>query len=247
MERFDLLPVGLFGLLVLLESLRPGRARGRRWLANGGLLVANGLLAAVIVQQATHDDVPAWPVWIAGVLFMDLVHYAGHRLMHAVPLLWRVHVVHHNDLDLDVTTALRTHPIEFVVLYGLSWALAALAGVPAVVMAGYGLVLLGVEMLQHARLTLPDWLERSVRWVVVTPGYHRLHHSPERAVHDSNYGRRLPPCGTAPLQRCACRPRRASRARSASRATRRRGSRASSACWRHRSCGPPEQSILRML
>jgi len=188
MERFDLLPVGLFGLLVLLESLRPGRARGRRWLANGGLLVANSLLAAVIVQQATHDDVPAWPVWIAGVLFMDLVHYAGHRLMHAVPLLWRVHVVHHNDLDLDVTTALRTHPIEFVVLYGLSWALAALAGVPAVVMAGYGLVLLGVEMLQHARLTLPDWLERSVRWVVVTPGYHRLHHSPERAVHDSNYG-----------------------------------------------------------
>jgi sterol desaturase/sphingolipid hydroxylase (fatty acid hydroxylase superfamily) len=184
----DLLPAGLFGLLVMLESVRSAPARDRRWLANGGLFVVNGLLALVLVRHTAADQEIGWLVWVGGLLFMDLVHYGGHRLMHAVPVLWRAHVVHHNDLDLDVTTSLRTHPFEFLVLYSVSAGMAALAGVPGAVIAGYGIVVFCVEMLQHARLSLPDPVERALRLVFVTPGYHRLHHAPERAVHDSNYG-----------------------------------------------------------
>ncbi|MDQ0313801.1 sterol desaturase family protein [Amorphus orientalis] len=133
-------------------------------------------------------DVPVWLAFAVSLLVLDLSIYGQHVLFHAVPALWRVHRMHHADLDIDVTTALRFHPIEIALSMGIKLALVALLGVPAVAVVVFEVVLNGMAMFNHANVRLPAGLDRVLRLAVVTPDMHRVHHSIERRETDSNYG-----------------------------------------------------------
>ncbi|MEZ5606688.1 MAG: sterol desaturase family protein [Burkholderiaceae bacterium] len=197
--------------VLFLESLAPLHAAGvplRRWSRNGALsvLAVGTTLAAPLLFWAvmgplglkphggglTHWGVPVWGQWVLTFLLMDGLAYALHRLSHAVPWLWRLHAVHHSDVELDATTTHRHHPLEnlFVALVTLP-ALVALAP-PVLAVLAYSLVALAVSTLSHGNLRLPALLDRSLRGLVVTPAYHRVHHSAHQPQTDSNYATVLP-------------------------------------------------------
>ena len=132
-----------------------------------------------------------WPVWAEvglAVVILDLALWVQHLVTHRVPLFWRFHRVHHADRDFDVTTAVRFHPVEIVASMGVKIALIYLLGPQAIAVLVFEILLNGTALFNHANLRLPLWLDRGLRWVLVTPDMHRVHHSVIRAEHDSNYG-----------------------------------------------------------
>ena len=132
--------------------------------------------------------VPAVPAAIVAILALDLVIYAQHRLMHRLPLLWRLHRVHHTDVALDVSSAVRFHPLEILLSMAIKIAaVLALGAAPGVVVA-FEIVLNGFAVLTHANVALPATLDRALRVLFVTPDMHRIHHSVVRAEHDRNFG-----------------------------------------------------------
>lgn len=156
--------------------------------ALGGALVAVGAGAAA----ARGWGLAAWigqPVvaLALGVLAIDLVEYWRHRLCHEVPVLWRLHRLHHTDLDVDVTTSLRNHPFEQLMRVGLHAAAAFALGIPVTVFVVFAVLQAPVQVLQHARIVLPGWLERGLRLLVVTPGWHLVHHSTDATQTDTRY------------------------------------------------------------
>ncbi len=202
------------GLLVLfagLEAWAPRRARvlprAGRWITNLAMTVLNTLaLRAVTVAMPflavgaaldawTHQwglfNRLEWPVfWEIGLslVLLDLAIWVQHLITHKVPLFWRFHRVHHADRDFDVTTAVRFHPVEIVASMGIKIGLVYALGPQAVAVVLFEVLLNGAALFSHANLRLPPWLDRSLRWVIVTPDMHRVHHSVIRAEHDSNYG-----------------------------------------------------------
>jgi sterol desaturase/sphingolipid hydroxylase (fatty acid hydroxylase superfamily) len=122
------------------------------------------------------------------VLVRSLAQYAFHVLSHKVPLLWRLHRVHHSDVYLDVSSALRNHPLEMIANIIFTAAVIALFGLSPLVLAAFEVVDLFANVLTHANLRIPDTVERLLRLLFVTPVLHRLHHSPLRIETDSNYG-----------------------------------------------------------
>jgi sterol desaturase/sphingolipid hydroxylase (fatty acid hydroxylase superfamily) len=160
------------------------------------LIPVSALLGAT--WAANHDwgllhwlEVPLWGAIVATVVLRSLVEYVFHVLMHKVPFLWRLHRVHHSDAHLDVTTAVRDHPLEIVALVitlGLS---AAILGMNVWVVVAYEIVESVISLAAHANLRLPDRLDRALRWVLVTPNMHCLHHSSYQPETDSNYGQVL--------------------------------------------------------
>jgi sterol desaturase/sphingolipid hydroxylase (fatty acid hydroxylase superfamily) len=135
---------------------------------------------------------PAWIEIVLAVLALDLAIYLQHRAFHAMPLLWRLHKVHHADLDLDVTSGLRFHPIEFVLSMLIKFAaIAALGAAPFAVLI-FELLLGGLSMFNHANIRIPAGVERVLRLLVVTPDMHRVHHSVVRRETDSNFGFNMP-------------------------------------------------------
>jgi sterol desaturase/sphingolipid hydroxylase (fatty acid hydroxylase superfamily) len=122
------------------------------------------------------------------LLFDSFAAYWVHRLMHAAPLLWRVHRVHHADTLVDVSTSLRNHPLELVVTVPASCCVVLLIGAPASVLAAAQTILVATTIWQHADIRLPERLDRVLAPLIITPRLHRLHHNPERRVHDSNFG-----------------------------------------------------------
>lgn len=198
-----------FGALILmggLEAVAPGRRateRKRRWPVNAGLTVLNivalGALPVTALGAAAwaasqhfgllnQADWPWWAVLALGFAGRSLVSYAVHAAMHKVPLLWRVHRVHHLDTAMDVTTTVRFHPLEFVIQVVPTVAVIALLGIPVWVVVAYEIVDAFTAVVTHANLRLPARVERVVRWLFVTPDIHRIHHSARRAETDSNYG-----------------------------------------------------------
>jgi sterol desaturase/sphingolipid hydroxylase (fatty acid hydroxylase superfamily) len=191
----------LIGLL-LAETFSPLRPAisptTTRWIINVALYLISVLIAAVLVpgQWTLGLGTIAWvgrtvgevPAVVFGVLVLDFSFYALHRLEHAFAFLWRLHLVHHSDLDVDVTTAIRHHPgetlLDCVTLGGVT----VLLGIPADTIALYGVLTLGAQMLQHANVGVPARLERLAGVILVTPRLHRRHHSDERAVSDTNFG-----------------------------------------------------------
>lgn len=132
-----------------------------------------------------------WPAALElalAVLALDLAIYAQHRLMHAVPLLWRLHRVHHSDLAFDVTTGVRFHPLEIALSMAIKLALVALLGAAPLAVLIFEVALSAGSLLTHADFALPSRVESIVRTLLVTPSMHRVHHSPLRAETDSNYG-----------------------------------------------------------
>lgn len=203
--------LGLFALLASAEHVMPRRIRRQavleRWRTNWGITIANALLLRLIALAlpllavgAALDakaqgwglfNVTAWPLWLEfllAVLILDFAIWLQHLITHKVPLLWRLHRVHHADVDLDVTTAIRFHPVEIGLSMLLKIGLVYLIGPAAWAVIVFEVLLNGTAMFNHANLRLPLWLDRVLRYLLVTPDMHRVHHSVHRAEHDSNYG-----------------------------------------------------------
>ncbi|ABK43519.1 sterol desaturase-related protein [Magnetococcus marinus MC-1] len=198
----------IFLLIAVWEWWRPRRVprhpRMQRWPANLGLVLINTLLvrllfpmAAVVwaaqVQQQGWGLLQMWSLpslWalLLGVVLLDGVIYLQHVLVHALPLLWRLHQVHHADPDYDVTTGARFHPIEILLSMGIKFAaILCLAPPPAAVLL-FEVILNGMAMFNHGNITLPLGLDRLLRWLVVTPDMHRVHHSTLPSEANSNFG-----------------------------------------------------------
>jgi sterol desaturase/sphingolipid hydroxylase (fatty acid hydroxylase superfamily) len=204
--------LGVFALVAAWEALAPRRVqrytRGRRWPNNLGLLavdalvvrlVAPGAAIAVAINGDLHGwgllntaSLPAWAKVIAAVVALDLAIYFQHVLFHAVPLLWRLHRVHHTDPEFDVTTGTRFHPLEIVLSLGIKCAVIGLLGAPPLAVLIFEMLLNVTAMFNHSNGRLPLGLDRRLRWIVVTPDMHRVHHSVVQREADSNFGFSLP-------------------------------------------------------
>lgn len=137
-------------------------------------------------------DLPLWLAVLLSILLLDLAIYLQHVLFHAVPSLWRLHRMHHADLEFDVTTGLRFHPVEIVLSMVIKLAIVAALGAPAVAVLLFEVLLNATALFNHANIRLPAGLDRVLRWVVVTPDMHRVHHSVIPAETNSNFGFNLP-------------------------------------------------------
>ncbi len=211
---------GIFSLMALWEIAAPRRAlslsKGRRWLANLGIVVFNSVLLRIIFPTAAvgvalfaeqagwglfhHLALPGAPVVLLSVLLLDFAIYLQHVMFHAVPVLWRLHRMHHADRDYDVTTGARFHPIEIVLSMLIKFAVIVVLGAPAVAVVIFEVLLNATAMFNHGNVRLPLGLDRVLRLVVVTPDMHRVHHSVHRDEANSNFGFNLPwwdrLCGT---------------------------------------------------
>ncbi len=211
-----LIRLGAFASVLLAmaawEVLAPRRpqdiGRLRRWPSNLGVVVLNTLRVrltspvAAIGMAALAESrgwglfqalgAPAWMVVVASVIALDLAIYLQHVMFHAVPVLWRLHRMHHADLELDVTTGLRFHPIEIVLSVGLKLGVVAALGTPALAVLIFEVLLNATSMFNHGNVRIPLALDRYLRWLVVTPDMHRVHHSILASETNSNFGFNLP-------------------------------------------------------
>jgi len=203
---------GVFSVMALWELLAPRRpwavGRASRWPSNLGILVADVLVVRLLLPTAAAGvalvaaergfglfHVIGLPFWLAapiGFLALDLVIYGQHVMFHHVPWLWRLHRMHHADLDIDVTTGVRFHPVEILLSLVIKIATVALLGIPAAAVVCFEVVLNATSMFNHANASLPAWLDRVARLMLVTPDMHRVHHSVLRQETDSNFGFNLP-------------------------------------------------------
>jgi sterol desaturase/sphingolipid hydroxylase (fatty acid hydroxylase superfamily) len=136
-----------------------------------------------------------WPPWLEvllGLVLLDLAIYFQHRAFHYVPLLWRLHRMHHADLDVDVTTGARFHPIEILLSLSLKLVVIVGLGAPPLSVLLFEIVLNATSMFNHSNVRIPEGPERMLRWLVVTPDMHRVHHSILRRETDSNFGFSFP-------------------------------------------------------
>jgi sterol desaturase/sphingolipid hydroxylase (fatty acid hydroxylase superfamily) len=202
----------VFAVMALWEVLAPRRAlsagRVRRWPANLGIVVVDQIAVRLLIPLAAVGvaviaaqngwgllNMTPWPAWLKGLtgfLALDLAIYAQHVAFHKVPWLWRLHRMHHADLDIDVSTGLRFHPIEILLSVLIKMAVVMLAGVPPAAVIGFEVVLNATSMFNHSNAAMPLWLDRIVRLFVVTPDMHRVHHSVLRWETDSNFGFNVP-------------------------------------------------------
>ncbi|MFH7245845.1 MAG: sterol desaturase family protein [Spirulina sp.] len=203
---------GSLGLMALWERLAPSRrlsvSKSLRWGSNLGLVVLNTVLLRVFFPLAAvgFADIAAEQGWglfnvltlpsglviLLSVMALDLAVYWQHVMFHALPTLWRLHKVHHADRDFDVTTGLRFHPIEIFLSMGIKIAAIALLGAPPVAVLIFEVLLNATAMFNHGNVSLPRSVDRPLRWFVVTPDMHRVHHSIIVRETNSNYGFNLP-------------------------------------------------------
>lgn len=194
----------LFGAIeFLFPQFQQPADRAQRWPTNFGLGILNGLMVSSVpvlnvgaAQWAEGHGVglfnwiaaPGWLALVGTLLLKSLGQYSFHRFSHRNPLLWRLHRVHHCDMHLDVSSALRTHPLEMIASIAFMIPIILIGGLSPVALAAYEGVEAIVNMLTHANIRIPDAVERHARSLLVTPGLHRLHHSVVQAETDSNYG-----------------------------------------------------------
>ncbi len=203
---------GVLALMALWELLAPRRpqaiGRRTRWPGNLGLVAVDTLVLRFLFPTAAvglallgeergwgllHGlPLPGWVEVVAAVVLLDLVIYLQHVLFHAVPVLWRLHRMHHADLDIDVTTGVRFHPIEILISLAIKIAVILALGIPVVGVVLFEVMLNATSMFNHSNVRMPAWLDRVLRFIVVTPDMHRVHHSVLRHETDSNYGFNLP-------------------------------------------------------
>jgi sterol desaturase/sphingolipid hydroxylase (fatty acid hydroxylase superfamily) len=204
--------LGVLVALLAAEALwprRPGPMRRRlRWAPNFAIVVLDSLLARLLLGLGAIGAAAwaaqrgfgllhqvAWPAALeAGAAFfaLDLLIYWQHRLMHAVPALWRLHRMHHSDVEFDATTALRFHPAEILLSLLLKMGAVVLLGASFLAVLLFEVALNAFAMFNHANLRLPLAVDRALRFVVVTPDMHRVHHSVRREEHNRNYGFTVP-------------------------------------------------------
>jgi sterol desaturase/sphingolipid hydroxylase (fatty acid hydroxylase superfamily) len=203
---------GVFALMAIWEVLAPRRAlitsKGVRWLSNLGITFLNPVVVrlvfpvvpigmALVAQEKgwgflNNFDLPYWLGVVVGVTVLDFVIYLQHVMFHAVPVLWRVHMMHHADLDFDVTTGLRFHPVEIILSMGIKLAAIVALGPAALGVLIFEVLLNGTAMFNHGNIRLPFNIDRGLRYFVVTPDMHRVHHSVVIREASSNFGFNLP-------------------------------------------------------
>lgn len=202
----------VFVAMALLELAIPKRRlvapKPRRWTTNIAIVLLDSaiirLMASLTVPLAAIAAamyaetrgwgllnilvLPAWAEVLAAIIVLDFAIWLQHLLAHKIGVLWRLHQMHHADRDIDVTTAIRFHPVEIALsmIYKIAWVFVLGASPLAVLL--FELILNGCAMFNHANVALPRWLDRVLRTVLVTPDMHRVHHSVIHREHDSNYG-----------------------------------------------------------
>ncbi|MEE9422542.1 MAG: sterol desaturase family protein [Gammaproteobacteria bacterium] len=203
---------GLFAVMALWELIAPCRklqvSKPLRWSSNVALVVVNSIVIRILFPTAAvgvalfvaqrgwglFNYLDAAPVVaiILSVVLLDLAIWMQHVAVHYIPLLWRLHRVHHADLDFDVTTGARFHPLEIIFSMLVKFAVIILLGPPAVAVVIFEIILNATSMFNHSNVQLPARLDKIVRWFMVTPDMHRVHHSIIRAETNSNFGFNLP-------------------------------------------------------
>jgi sterol desaturase/sphingolipid hydroxylase (fatty acid hydroxylase superfamily) len=203
---------GVLAAMAAWEWIAPRRPwtvkRPLRWFSNLGLAGLNALLVRLILPVTAvgtallaeerqwgllnQYELPPWLACAIAVILLDFAVYLQHVLFHAVPVLWRLHRVHHADLDFDVTTGVRFHTIEILLSMGIKVAVVAGLGPPAWGVVVFEVLLNATSMFNHGNVRLPRPLDRLLRGFVVTPEMHRVHHSVIPAETNSNYGFNLP-------------------------------------------------------
>jgi len=204
-----------FGILVLMamwELIAPRRplttSKASRWISNLGIVLMDTLAVRLIlplqaVGLALFVEAHGWgilnnvilPPWmkiILGVLGLDLVIYLQHAMFHALPVFWRLHRMHHTDLDFDVTTGIRFHPLEILLSMGIKMAAVVVLGPSAVAVVLFEVLLNATSMFNHGNVRLPKEIDRVLRLLVVTPEMHRVHHSVVIKEYNSNFGFNFP-------------------------------------------------------
>ncbi len=198
----------IFATVAWWERLAPRRPatvpRLQRWIANLGLTVMGSLpvqllLPVILVSVATAARAQHWGLlnqndWppgftiLLGILVLDLAIYLQHVMFHAVPLLWRLHMVHHADLDYDLTTGLRFHPLEILLSLGIKAAVIGSFGVAPIAVLLFEIILNGMAMFNHGNIAMATSADRLLRLLLVTPDMHRVHHSVIIRETNSNFG-----------------------------------------------------------
>jgi sterol desaturase/sphingolipid hydroxylase (fatty acid hydroxylase superfamily) len=200
--------MGMFCLMITWEHFRPKRhpmlTRKQRWPINLGLAFFNMTLMRFTIggiaylsavnaagQQFGLLHLIALPSWLSialSCLFLDFAIYCQHIIAHKWPLIWRLHQVHHTDLEFDASTAVRFHPLEIMLsmLYKIAWIY--LIGADALAVLVFEVTLNAAATFNHSNIAIPDRIEQKLRWLLITPDLHRIHHSPIQAETDSNYG-----------------------------------------------------------
>ncbi|HHI93984.1 MAG TPA: sterol desaturase family protein [Gammaproteobacteria bacterium] len=199
---------GVFAIMGLWEVLAPRRAltvsKAVRWTNNLGLVFLNSTILRLIFPMAAvgvaafaagqgwgllnYFQLPFTLAVVLSVVVMDFIIYLQHVLVHAIPVLWRLHRVHHADLDYDVTTGARFHTLEIILSMLIKFATILVLGPPVVAVVIFEVILNAMAMFNHSNVRLPLGLDRIVRLFVVTPDMHRVHHSVEDNEANSNFG-----------------------------------------------------------
>jgi len=199
--------IGMLLIMVAWESRQPKRmplvAKGQRWLHNFSLLGLATLLVRLVIPAGAVGAalwaqgqqfglwywfaVPYWLAFIGSLVLLDLTIYWQHRCFHQIPWLWRLHRVHHADPDFDASTGLRFHPLEIILSMLIKIAVVVLLGAPLWAIIVFEVVLNATSLFNHGNVALPAWLERPLRYLLVTQEMHRIHHSQVMRETNSNY------------------------------------------------------------
>lgn len=203
---------GVFALIAIWEVLAPRRSlttsKSVRWFSNLAITFLNPVVVrlvspimpvtmALLAQKSgwgllNNFALPYWLPVVIGVAVLDLVIYLQHVMFHTVPVLWRLHMMHHADLDFDMTTGLRFHPIEMILSMGIKLSVVVVIGPPALAVLIFEILLNTTSMFNHGNIRLPSTIDRKLRLLVVTPDMHRVHHSVTIRETNSNFGFNLP-------------------------------------------------------
>lgn len=204
--------VGTFSAVVLWETAFPRRQVTREAVARWGHNVVLSLINQVVVYWVSVVSAIAVAWWVTGqglglftrfdiqfvtaliltTLTFELLTYVMHRLLHEVPWLWRIHRVHHSDTEVDFSTTYRSHPLEVLIVAAATIPVVALLGPPVAVLIIYQVMRVIVNIFAHGNVYLPEWVDRWLRYLIVTPDFHRCHHSSDQRFTNSNYGAFLP-------------------------------------------------------
>jgi len=201
---------GIFITVAIWEYVSPKRqlvtSKFQRWFINIcitilGTALVRGIfpvLAAAFAADQTSSGILnqvslpyALKVFLA-VLALDFIIYGQHLMFHSIPLLWRLHMMHHADLDIDVTTGLRFHPLEIMLSMGIKIAAVVIIGPPVLAVIIFEVILNGTSMFNHGNISIPSNVDRLLRLIVVTPDMHRVHHSVIIKETNSNFGFNFP-------------------------------------------------------
>jgi sterol desaturase/sphingolipid hydroxylase (fatty acid hydroxylase superfamily) len=204
--------LGVLVLMALWELVTPRRplatSKASRWLSNLGIVLIDTLSIRLIlplqaVSMALFVEAHGWgifnnvivPPWMKmalGVLGLDFIIYVQHAMFHALPIFWRLHRMHHTDLDFDVTTGVRFHPLEILLSMGIKMAAVVVLGPSAISVILFEILLNATSMFNHGNVRLPKEIDHVLRLLVVTPEMHRVHHSVVIKEHNSNFGFNFP-------------------------------------------------------